>query len=44
MKYLHPIAKLIFQDHFHFKAPLERPDHLVPLRIDVLLVERGTKL
>jgi len=44
MKYLHPIAKLILQDHFHFKDALERPDHLIPLRIDVLLVERGAKL
>jgi|SRR5882724_6817070 len=44
MKHLHPIAKLIFQDHFHFKDTFERPDHLVPLRIDVLLVERGAKL
>jgi hypothetical protein len=38
MKYLHPIAKLVFQDNFDFKDPLERPNHLVPLRIDVLLV------
>jgi hypothetical protein len=41
---LHPIAKLLFQDRLHFKNALERPDHKIPLRIDVLLVERGVKL